>query len=118
MPLETKKMQYTKDGIFEAKDDLDTPFLLSPMPGNKLYNADMLREKEVFFSDLKRAQDLNFYLKFLLHAIESLHDLGNDLPLPDQSQQHQPYRLAGHSGNHPEASRGTWKKYYRSTRQI
>lgn len=67
-PLETKKMQYTKDGIYEVKNHLETLFLLSPMPGNKLYNADLLREKELFFSDLKRAQDLNYYLKFLSFA--------------------------------------------------
>ncbi|GEK91051.1 glycosyltransferase family 2 protein [Alkalibacterium kapii] len=68
MPLETKKMQYEKDEIYEVDEHLDTLFLLSPMPGNKLYNAELLREKDLFFSDLKRAQDLNFYLKLLLYA--------------------------------------------------
>lgn len=68
VPLETKKMQYKKDEIYDVKENLDTLFLLSPMPGNKLYNADLLRKKELFFSDLKRAQDLNYYLKFLLYA--------------------------------------------------
>ncbi|MDN6194459.1 MAG: glycosyltransferase [Alkalibacterium sp.] len=67
-PLETKKMQYTKDQIYKVDENIYTLFLLSPMPGNKLYNANLLREKDLFFSNLKRAQDLNFYLKFLLYA--------------------------------------------------
>ncbi|GAB2480779.1 glycosyltransferase family 2 protein [Alkalibacterium psychrotolerans] len=68
VPLESKKMQYSKDEIYNVKENLDRLFLLSPMPGNKLYNAELLRKHELLFSNLKRAQDLNFYLKFLLYA--------------------------------------------------
>ncbi|SFC11072.1 Glycosyltransferase involved in cell wall bisynthesis [Alkalibacterium subtropicum] len=67
-PLEFKKMAFTKDGIFDASSSLERLFFFSPVPGNKLYNAELLREKDLYFSDLKRAQDLNFYLKFLSYA--------------------------------------------------
>lgn len=67
-PLETKKMAFSKDGIFDAANSLERLFFFSPVPGNKLYNAVLLRDKDLYFSDLKRAQDLNFYLKFLSYA--------------------------------------------------
>ena len=66
--LETKKMSFDKDGIFDASKNLERLFFFSPLPGNKLYNAELLRGNDLYFSDLKRAQDLNFYLKFLSFA--------------------------------------------------
>jgi len=66
--IESQKMEYDRDGIYSVDEDLNVLFFLSPMPGNKLFDAELLRKNNLLFSDLKRAQDLNFYLKFLTFA--------------------------------------------------
>lgn len=43
-------------------------FFVPPLPGNKLYRSSVIKENKLKFEQLKRAQDLNFYLKFLIYA--------------------------------------------------
>ena len=39
---------------------------LSPVPSNKLYIKDIVTKNNIYFSNVKIGQDLNFYLKYLL----------------------------------------------------
>lgn len=46
--------------------------LCPPFPGNKLYRASMIKENGIQFADVRVAQDLNFYLKVLLFAVNPI----------------------------------------------
>ena len=49
---------------------------ISPVPSNKLYKSKIIRENNIFFSNIRIGQDLNFYLKYLLKCkkIKILND--------------------------------------------
>lgn len=38
----------------------------SPPPSNKLYKSEIIKQNQVYFSNVRIAQDLNFYLKYIL----------------------------------------------------
>ena len=40
--------------------------LFQPVPGNKLYKKEIIKNNNLRFADVKIAQDLNFYIKYLL----------------------------------------------------
>ncbi|PKY93793.1 glycosyltransferase family 2 protein [Facklamia hominis] len=55
-----------KDCIFkESKKIVSQLENISPMPGNKIISRKLLNENDIWFSDVKIGQDLNFYLKYL-----------------------------------------------------
>lgn len=55
--------------VYTKKDTQEVFSLIPPMPGNKLYRGSIVRKYDLEFAPfLKQAQDLNFYLKFLLFA--------------------------------------------------
>lgn len=55
-------------GTYEAQKMRDTFSLATSVPGNKLLSAKMVKEHDIYFADLKQAQDLNYYLRLLLFA--------------------------------------------------
>lgn len=59
--LDDKVVVY-KNRIPEAIFDED------PLPGNKLYRTDFLKENEIYFDKLKLGQDLNLYIKAIFRA--------------------------------------------------
>ena len=52
-----------------TKGDLFTKLVnVPPVPSNKLYRMEVIRNNNISWGDVKIGQDLNFYLKFLLKA--------------------------------------------------
>ena len=55
--------------IFEPEvinvDIFDRCIFLSPFPCNKLYKRDIIIKNKIIFDDVKIAQDVNFYIKYL-----------------------------------------------------
>lgn len=49
-------------------DELSFLLNVDPFPGNKLYDAEIIKKYGIKFADVKIGQDLNFYLKFLVVA--------------------------------------------------
>jgi len=58
-----------ESGFYIVQENREDFSLIPPMPGNKLFRASVIRNNHLNFQpSLKQAQDLNFYLKFLLFA--------------------------------------------------
>lgn len=51
-----------------SSHDLLDMFCLIPFPGNKIFKKDILDKYHIDFDSVKIGQDLNFYLKYLIHA--------------------------------------------------
>ena len=51
--------------------------VLNPLPGNKLFRAQTIKQNKIRFDNVKIAQDLNFYLKFVMvcHRITLINDM-------------------------------------------
>lgn len=49
-------------------DSIENLFLSSPFPGNKIYKNKIIRENHLTFNNVRIGQDLNFYLKYLIHV--------------------------------------------------
>lgn len=48
--------------------NIDIPYkycLISPVPSNKLYKNEIIKNNRIYFSNVRIGQDLNFYLKYL-----------------------------------------------------
>lgn len=54
------------DELFDINDKRVYQF--PPLPGNKLYKNEIIQKNGIRFGDVKIGQDLNFYLKYLLHT--------------------------------------------------
>lgn len=54
------------DDIFSNKKVYEVCSNYDPFPGNKLYKSEIIRENLLEFDHVKIAQDLNFYLKYLI----------------------------------------------------
>lgn len=57
-----------KDWQFKSKKhltDYEMLYIIPPFPNNKLYLKKVIDENNIIFEDLRMAQDLNFYLKYL-----------------------------------------------------
>ena len=53
-------------GIYDAQiSDIHYLTTISPFPDNKLYSTELLRQKNIRFSDVRIAQDVNLYFKYL-----------------------------------------------------
>lgn len=52
---------YENENIFECS-------VLSPYPGTKLYNNQIIKDNNIKFANVRVGQDLNFFLKYLLYA--------------------------------------------------
>lgn len=46
-------------------DELSECMLFSPLPGNKLFSAKLIKEKKIRFANVRLGQDLNFYQKVM-----------------------------------------------------
>jgi glycosyltransferase involved in cell wall biosynthesis len=55
-------------GTYNGPELRETFSLATSVPGNKLLSAKMVKENEIYFADLRQAQDLNYYLRLLLFA--------------------------------------------------
>ena len=43
-------------------------FFADPIPGTKLYKKEIIEKNKLLFADVRIAQDLNFYIKYLFHC--------------------------------------------------
>lgn len=60
-----------KDKIISLKKEQKNLLQLmceSPNPANKLYNLRIIKENNIFFSDTRIGQDLEFYIRYLFHC--------------------------------------------------
>lgn len=66
--------QSKKIGEYNYKNDINSfnnnyCFVdTSPVPSNKLYKRTIIKENNIYFSNVRIAQDLNFFLKYLCHC--------------------------------------------------
>ena len=60
--------EYNKDGFLLDFDNQYKYIDISPVPTSKLYSMKIIRNNKLYFSNVKIGQDLNFYLKYLLHV--------------------------------------------------
>lgn len=57
------------NNLFITQTDIFEKVLnISPVPGNKIYKLDVIKNSNIYWSNLKLNQDLNFYYKYLLFA--------------------------------------------------
>ena len=49
----------------EIKDKKMFNMLIDPLPSNKIYDLDFIKEKGIYFDNVRIGQDLNFYLKYI-----------------------------------------------------
>ncbi len=58
---------YAPAGVYDmsSPSDLTAAMRINAVPGNKLFSAAVMKKYNVCFSELKMAQDLNFYLKYI-----------------------------------------------------
>ena len=61
------KIIYNQSKIVE-NEDIFTLTCENPLPGNKLFDANLIRQNALEFADVKIGQDLNFFIKFLLKS--------------------------------------------------
>ncbi|WP_027108694.1 glycosyltransferase family 2 protein [Lacticigenium naphthae] len=59
---------YTDTKLLEVSDNLKELAFVPPFPGNKMYRTNVIKDNNIYFANVKIAQDLNFYLKVLLHV--------------------------------------------------
>lgn len=52
----------------EISDDVRKLFLWDTNPGNKIYKRSIIEENNVYWSNVKVQQDMNFYLKYIVHC--------------------------------------------------
>lgn len=50
------------------QDNLLDMMCLTPFPGNKIYKKEIIDKNNIIFDSVKIAQDLNFYLKYLIYV--------------------------------------------------
>ena len=55
-------------GTYNWKEMRSALSLGTSVPGNKLLSAKMVKDNQIYFDDLRQAQDLNYYIKLLLFA--------------------------------------------------
>ena len=59
-----KKYQLNNDDIINVSDCYKYS-MISPVPSNKLFKKDIIDKNNIYFSNVRIGQDLNFYLKYL-----------------------------------------------------
>ena len=52
----------------EIKNEKLKRCLADPLPSNKIYNLDIIKNNKIFFDNVRIGQDLNFYLKYIYNC--------------------------------------------------
>ena len=52
----------------EISNDVKSLFLWDTNPGNKIYKRSIIEDNNVYWSNVKVQQDMNFYLKYIVHC--------------------------------------------------
>ena len=52
----------------EISKDVKSLFLWDTNPGNKIYKRSIIEDNNVYWSNVKVQQDMNFYLKYIVHC--------------------------------------------------
>lgn len=71
MDAEGKKgatFSFRKKSCIFFKDELSVLFSAYPNPSTKLFRMDVIRKNKLRFEDLRLAQDLNFYFRYLMNC--------------------------------------------------
>ncbi|MGX7092017.1 glycosyltransferase family 2 protein [Hutsoniella sourekii] len=58
-------MIYDNETYTNSYHSISDLIMMKPLPGNKIILKEILIDNDIYFSDLKIGQDLNFYLKYL-----------------------------------------------------
>ena len=67
----SSKNSKLSEEIYKENKDLnfeENLYLISPFPGNKIYKREIIEKNNICFDNLKMAQDLNFYIKYLQYT--------------------------------------------------
>lgn len=63
-----KNIFFSKNSILKNEEIFKKIISISPVPSNKVYSMEIIKKNNLFWGNVRIGQDLNFYLKYLLHC--------------------------------------------------
>lgn len=61
------KALYKEEKIYSNKEILKLSYF-DPVPGNKIYKSDIIKDNDIKFANVGIGQDLNFFLKYIIYC--------------------------------------------------